>query len=224
MISTLTERLEASLDSYVKNLDDRIVCLQRHIDALKKDYNDSVTNLTKIVNDVRSAHLTKLQQLDRLETAHDLVITGIPYRRNEDLLHIYHSIARSIGVGETTETMVHLRRLSRYPLRLGSSPPILCQFAFRETRNDFFKKYLHRRSLALDHIGFGSNDRIYVNERLLPLTRRILNAAIQLRNEGRIHRVLTRNGLVSVMINKTTDAVVVDRLDKLILLSTYLSK
>lgn len=224
MFSSLTHKLEVMLESYVTSLDDRIGRLQQHMDALKKDCNASVDNLTRTVNDACSANWDKLEKLDRVEKAQDLVITGIPYHRDEDLHYIYRSIARSIGAGEISESMVHLRRLYKHPLRPGISPPILCQFAFRGLRNEFFNKYLITRSLALHHIGLGGHGRVYVNERLSPITRRILKAVIGLRNEGSLYKVFTRNGLVSVVSHKTNETIAVNSLDKLMLLKSYLSK
>lgn len=224
MMSTLTESVEAMIESYVTNLDNRIVCIQRRIDALKVDYNASVDKLIEAVNDVRAAHFSEMHRLDRLETQQDLVITGIPYHQDEDLQHIYCNIARSIGIAKPKESMVTLRRLSKHPVRNSASPPILCHFAFRGLRDEFFNKYLHRRSLVLHQIGFQASDRIYVNERLSPHTRRTLKAAIKLRNEGHVHKVSTKKGSVFVIFPKSNNSVLVECIDQLLLQKSNLSK
>lgn len=224
MFASYTERLEARIEACVNSFEDRIVRVERSIDTMKEDCNTNVDNLVQSVNEIRSDHLLKLQHLGRLERSQDLVITGIPYQRTEDLNQIFRDIARCIDVERKENHLVHLKRLSKHPVRSGSSPPILCQFAHRGSRDEFFRKYLHSRSLKLHHAGFQGNGRIYINESLTQLTRTILKFAIELRSKGRLHRVCTKNGIVSVVFHEDGKAVVVDSLDQLLLLKSNLSK
>ena len=222
-ITTFTERLEAKVESYVAGLEDIIACVEQRIEAVKDDYKVNLNKLTGVVTSIRADHHHRLQQFGRMERALDLVFSGVPYQRNEDLYQIYQSVARSIGVVERVHPMVYLKRLSNKPSSTGSPPPILCQFAFRGLRDEFFNKYLYSRSLTLRHIGFEGVGRIYVNESLTSLSRRILNAANKLRKEGRIYRVSTKNGLVSVITHEKADAVVVDNLEQWLNLKSNLS-
>lgn len=222
MISSATAKLEAMIESYVSNLEACIVCVERRIESIKDEYNNNLDNLTKEINSIRTDHQLKLQHLSRMERALDLVFTGVPYHPDEDLNQIYRRIACVIGAPDE-HSIVHLKRLYKHPVRSVSSPPILCRFAFRGIRDVFFNKYLHGRSLALHHIGFEGKGRIYVNENLTPLSRRILNAAIRHRNEGRLHKVSTKNGLVAVITHKECDVIVVDTLDRWLLLESTLS-
>ena len=94
--------------------------------------------------------------------------------------------------------MVDIRRLTRQLPREGSKAFILVQFAITNQRNDFFHNYLRSRTLTLKQIGFQSNDRVYVNENLIPSARKIKAKAIELKNEGKLVNVFSRSGIIYV--------------------------
>lgn len=75
---------------------------------------------------------------------------------------------------------------------------VLIQFAITVQRNDFYFKYLRSRSLSLSEIGFSVNKRIYINENLGSDVRNLRSKALQMKKDGKLRGVFTRNGILFV--------------------------
>lgn len=133
-----------------------------------------------------------------LEKSNDLLISGLPYVVNENLHQLFRNIAASLAYADSDLPLVDLKRLMRPPITAGSSPPIVCQFAFRNAREEFYKRYLKTRNMTLRTVGFDSDQRVYVNESLTLQARAIRTEAIKMKKNGILLKVFTRSGIVYV--------------------------
>ncbi|KAL9707709.1 hypothetical protein quinque_011227 [Culex quinquefasciatus] len=120
----------------------------------------------------------------------------VPYQQNENLVAMFGFIVTRLGCDESKIPLASLARLAKSPIAVGSTPPIICEFALRADRNAFYAGYLNHRDLNLSHIGFQNTNRIYVNENLTKEDREIRAAALRLKKEGKVQKVYSRNGIV----------------------------
>lgn len=168
--------------------------LGRGLESIKEDLVDVRTKVSRIEADVSA----NTDAISRSLLCHDLIISGVPYLKDEDLSCYFQRWCMVLGYGEASIPHVDIRRMTRAPIREGSSCFILVQFAIPNQRNDFFGRYLQQRSLTLSQVGFKSDKRIYINENLIPSARKIKSNALALKKEGKLNRVYTRGGIVYV--------------------------
>lgn len=145
----------------------------------------------------------------------DLLLSGVPYKPNEDLSIYINKVSTALGYVEHVMPLIHTKRLARLPIEAGASPPIVLQFAFKNVRDDFYQRYLSSRSLSLNHLGFNVNKRIYVNENLTILARQVKAHAIKLKKSGKLHSVFTKDGFVFIKRKPEDQAQLVLSVDSL---------
>lgn len=165
------------------------------IEKLRKENNRTINNLATSITTVRTE--TSLA-FERSARKNDLVVSGIPFVDGEDLLSYFHIWCKSFGYTERIYPLVDVRRLSKGPLENGKVYMVLLQFAITVQRNEFYSRYLRSRSLSLSEIGFSVNKRIFINENLGPDLRNLRSKALQLKKDGKLRGVFSRNGILYV--------------------------
>lgn len=184
------QRIEAKIETCME----KINCLETQLAAVKDECCSNAKSFTAAVSDVRDDLAATDEYVARLEKASELIISAVPFVPNENLKGIFEHIAGAIGCN--TLPIVNLKRLARTAIKPGEAPAIVCQFALRLDRDAFYRKYLEQRNLNLSHIGFQSNNRIFVNENLTLLARSIRAEALKLKREGQLLQVYTKDGIV----------------------------
>ncbi|EDS28409.1 conserved hypothetical protein [Culex quinquefasciatus] len=162
----------------------------------RKECGEQMEAVHHRVNSVEFGLQQTAEDVARLERASELIISGIPYQQTENLPQFFQNIATVLGYDQPP--IVDLQRLAKLPIAAGSAPPILCQFALRNVRNDFYRRYMTNRDLTLRHIGFDADKRIFMNENLTKLAREIRSQALRMKKAGIFAQVFTRNGAVYV--------------------------
>lgn len=198
MLTNTIERIEAKIDSCNAVLEKRISSIEDQLVAVREECSEKVRQLEDTVASVRMEVDHSIESVYRMDKNKDLIFSGVPYQSQEDLKSIFQKIAVSIGYDLHCVPLVDLQRLARAPIGSGMTPPVLCEFALRGSRNEFYRKYLSKRSLCLRDIGFESGNRIYINENLTANAREIRAAAIKLKKLGEVQHVSTRNGIVFI--------------------------
>lgn len=185
--------------------------LSKGLDEIKAELSDVNARLHKVESELEN----NSESIARTLLTDDLIISGVPYTVGEDLLHYFRCWCLSMGYSENIIPMVDIRRLTRTPLSAGSSCLILVQFAISNQRNDFFSKYLAVRSLNLAQIGFQVNKRVYVNENLTPSARIIKSKAVELKRQGKLAHVYSRQGLIYVRELNSEENIVIKTVKEL---------
>lgn len=198
LLASSIERIEMKIENGNAILEKRISSIEDQLVTVREECSEKVSRLEGAVVAVRHDIDHSIEATHRMNKNKELIFSGIPYQGREDLQAIFRKIAVSIGWDENCIPLVDLQRLARAPIGSGTSPPVLCEFALRNTRNDFYKMYLSKRSLCLRDIGFESGNRIYINENLTTNAREIRAAAIKLKKLGQVQNVSTRNGIVFI--------------------------
>lgn len=198
--------IEGKIESCKTELEQKITGVEQQLSSLKMGCDVQIKDVSEAVSDVRhDLELTK-RNVNRLTTTNELIISGVPYTSDENLTLIFQNISVALASTPSNVPNVYLKRLSKNPINIGSSPPILCQFALRGVRDEFYGRYLRQRSLNLRHIGFNNDNRVYINENLTMNDREIRTQAIKLKHQGRIQQVFTRNGVVYARMKNGDEA------------------
>ncbi|XP_055616531.1 uncharacterized protein LOC129762350 [Toxorhynchites rutilus septentrionalis] len=197
-VADLANLMQSQLASYqrtvkedFKKLGDSLSSLTTQMSKLRKEITSDIEKLRDENN--RTFDKETSLALDRSARINDLVVSGVPYVDGENLLSYFHTWCKTFGYTETNYPLVDIRRLSKGMLTAGSVYTILIQFAITVQRNDFYSRYLRSRSLSLSDIGFSVAKRIYINENLGPNVRKLRSKALQLKKDGRLRGVFTRN-------------------------------
>ncbi|XP_052561903.1 uncharacterized protein LOC120426371 [Culex pipiens pallens] len=153
-IQGLFEDTNSRIDSCKSDLEIRITSVEAKLLELKTDCSVSVKQVSERLNETRNDLYAVSNQLDRLERAHDLILNGVPFSQNEDLQVLFRMIAAKLAYNPANTPIVSLKRLSKQAITVGTSPPILCQFAIRNERIELYGRYLRSRNLTLRDVGF----------------------------------------------------------------------
>lgn len=225
MFSISNAKIEAKIDASNAKLEDKIVEVENMLFALKAECTSSISSISTAVTEVRDELISTVRRLDRLEKASDLIISGIPYATNENLMDSFFKFAAVLGYNEVDRPIVDLKRLQRFPIPVGTTPPIVCQFAMKNARDSFYGRYLRTRNLSLRHLGFDNDRRVFFNENLTQHDRDIRTTAIKLKKNGALKNVFTRDGIVFVQrLNGSNAEPVVDIKQLAVHKSSNLSK
>ncbi|XP_055526716.1 uncharacterized protein LOC129719262 [Wyeomyia smithii] len=211
----LFEETNRKIDRYQGELRKDIDTLRCEVQQFKNDCRDEVNKLAASVSTVRTDVCLNKERMAVNEKATDLLLSGVPYNPTENLDSFIMAVSNALGYTEQEIPLIYAKRLARLPKQVGSTPPIIMQFAFKIAREDFYRRYLSSRNLSLLHLGFSVNQRIYINESLTELGRKIKAEALKLKRDGKLHAVFTRGGSVYVKTAMDAEAVPAHRLDLL---------
>lgn len=211
-ISQLAHRISKELESakteITKQINDGMLTvkteLKAELDTIRLQLEQSINEISTSVCQNKETIRSTTEALTRSFNVSDLIVSGVPYMRGENLLDYFATWCKSLGY--TNIPLVDARRLSKLPMTVGKKYLILLQFAITNQRGDFYNCYLRTRSLTLDLIGFKTKDRIYVNENLTASARIIKAKAVAARREGKLHAVFSRDGVI--FVKKTATDVV----------------
>lgn len=190
------QAVSASIEKRFQAVDNNFNQLESRCDELMGSSNGNTNNSTD----------TRLDRLERQSLMNELIVSGVPIEKRRS--------ADSIVAGICDVLQCDLREndfaaIFRVPSRKGNgqagddsrrttSPPIILRFNYAWAKHNFLDSYYKKKDLSLKDIGFKTARRIYVNESLTALNRQIFTMALQLKKNGRIFRCFTRQGLVYV--------------------------
>lgn len=214
-IDTLENKLDGKLNTLKTDLDEKLSRVSDDIGAVKKSCEASIHQLQSFVNKVDEKVCFAEDAIDRKANSWELIVSGVPYMSNENLTKYFVDICLALGYDQTRIPSVDLRRLSKNALPDGSPCLLLIQFAFRNHRDDFFASYFRKRDLNLRLLGFNSDRRIFINENLTLNARKIKNAALTMKKEGKLSSVYSKAGIIYVKQREGSNPVAITQLGQL---------
>jgi hypothetical protein len=143
-----------------------------------------------------------------------LQISGIPVLKNKDLNSYVDKIASVISFTSEIPFTVSIYRI---PLNKPKAiPSIMVHFCNKGVRNHFLLKYLKFKNLKLDHLGcFNATSRIFINEHLTKRNYLFKKKLMQLKREGLITQLFSRNGLIHIKKRDDSDIVTITNVTEL---------
>lgn len=215
LFSTTSAAIEAKIEASNTQLRTEISSLSREVQQFKAGCREEISTLSASVSQTRMEVRCNDERLDAMKRANDLLLSCVPYSPTEDLRGIIGSVAIALGYDEMCLPITFSKRLARLPIAAGTTPPILIQFSAKLARDDFYYRYHSLKTLSLQHLGFGIDKRIYLNENLSESARKIRKKALKLQKSGKLQNVFVKNGCVYIKNSMNSEAVEVHTLEQL---------
>lgn len=208
--STL-QLLESDLSAFKSNTEKSIVNISGSIKTLV-DLSEIVSrNSTKIETlesenrEIKREIVLLKKHCDRMESntrMQNVVISGIPESKNENLDDLVLKIAENLGV---TLKKDQILKTSRFRPRNGTTKPILVSFAHPSIKEQLLSLYNIRKSIKGDVLGFATDIIIRIGDHLTSQKQMLLQKAKkELKSTGLYSYVWTQNG--NVLIRKTSNS------------------
>lgn len=206
----LTEKWDQSIQEIkevkeeVRKVNVDVGQLKSHFDEIKtqtKENSESVNKLkieNKRLSDVVIALKAEVNDLQQHTRKNNLLITGIPVTKNENVYEILSHLASLLNLKFYTYEISAAHRLPSRKKTSMPQPIVVC-FVSRATKAEWIAARKHRRSLTADELSssFPATD-VYLNEHLTPQTREVFNEARRLVKERKLVAVWTADCRVIV--------------------------
>lgn len=213
MFDDMINRTNAIIEACNLSLRGEISTVREDIQCVQNENRAEIEGLAECVAEIKADVCHVAERAAASEKSNDLLLFGVPFHPSENLPRYMRLICAQLGLADFPH--VYLKRLGRFPIKPGVTSPIVIQFAFKHERYDFFRRYIATRCLSLRHLGFKKDDRIYLNENLTELGRKIKRAALRLRACGKLHGVFTTDGIVYTKATADAKAVAILSLERL---------
>lgn len=136
--------------------------LKSSVDEFKAEITDELLDVKKQL----ASHSQRIENteddIERIKRSHDLRITGFPVKDNENLLHIYGTIAKEIGY----ETSKRIPVKNRTTGEMMKSATMLMHFGALKQKESFYSYYLNKMPLNPEKFGLPKENRIVKGENL----------------------------------------------------------
>lgn len=150
---------------YIAKQDAKIDECQKEIQALQADNASLHRKNTQLESEVNN-----LQQYSH---RNNLVISGIPEDKGENIYGILRRLATAISFPDWSEGIVDIAH--RMGKQNDKGRLIIVKFLRRTDRNTFLQKRKVKRNLTAQDLGYPTDRPIYVNESLTPTNLKLLD-------------------------------------------------
>lgn len=210
-MSVKFDKANERMDNMQKLHENNISNINEKIIQIHSSIKVDITETKKETNNEIAKLLERIVSLENdkknMDKATDLIISGIPYSVDENLLATVSNISVVINYQEEDTIISAIRFKSpRQEINVNDNnttkvAPIILKFSTIFSRRTFHAKYFafcKTDALKLMHIGFDSSNRIFVNENLSKTNLDLLKKAKQLKKKGKIAGAYSYDGKVCV--------------------------
>lgn len=154
-----------------------------------------------------------IEQFKRQNLQTDAIITGIPRVDGENLTAIFDQLAQLIQFSTDDKPRIFRPPPANFnhanaqsAVRRQKADKIIVKFGSTTLRKRFVLLYARHGPVNLRSIGLSSDLRIYVNDSLTPLTRKLMAMALDKRKKKQLHSVFTIDGILHVRRRENSPA------------------
>ncbi|XP_065203925.1 uncharacterized protein LOC135834015 [Planococcus citri] len=173
-----------TIKTTVEKTDEKINNFTAEILQVKEENKQLKVEVTNLIKQNQQL-VMKVNDLDQYSRIDNVIISGIPEEDNEDIINVVKETANKLEVNLMDHDISIAHRLKS---TRGKIPPIIVRFTNRNKKIALIK---NSKRLRLKPI--------YVNEQLTPYTMSLFKSARDLKEEGLIERVWTKDGKVFIM-------------------------
>lgn len=112
-LEELWTKIEAKFDSLKNDLDKRINGLENSLAKFEADCGAKIDHLADSVSGIRRDVDQSNASIGRLEKVRELIISGVPYKQNENLAAAFGVISTRLGYNEANIPLASLARLAK---------------------------------------------------------------------------------------------------------------
>lgn len=203
-VNDITESLNFHIKSQ-EDLKTRVDTLSTHSKEVK-GLQSEIMDLKQTVNDLQNEQNIQ-QQKERLL---NLEISGIPEKRNENLLDYLVSIANIIGVNLSNEDIIRIHRVQPRIQLPGKPKNIIAHMKSLHIKDTIISGIRKNRGLSTIDLGIpGESRQIYVNEHLSPVYKQLYKNTRDAVKSSNFKYVWIRNCKIYVRKDDTSPAILV---------------
>jgi hypothetical protein len=189
-----------------------IIQIRTEVNELTRKLEEKFATVDERINTNAAKIDESKNEIERLKIAREIIIKGVPQTENENVSDIFGRICAHYGYHDKLPSVfVH-----RFTFKKGYenkhtetdrpySPPISVEFCFMREKQLFMNRYFKTADLNLSHLGMDNKLRVFINDRLTKHDQKIKNKALDLKKDGKLHAVSTRDGYVSVKISESSE-------------------
>ena len=179
-----TEReLGKSLESVHQKLDENTTLIKRQEEVI----NTCTMKIEKLTEEnitlkkqLKSTQL-ELDEQQQYSRRNTVEVYGVPEEANENTLDVVKNVGRVLDIKITDDMVDNCHRLPRRPHQTTSG--IIVKFVRCRDKELFLQRRKVKRNLNTTHLGYTSNETVYVNQSLTPYRKRIFNQARLLKQQ-----------------------------------------
>ncbi|KAI5632798.1 hypothetical protein NE865_14485 [Phthorimaea operculella] len=162
----------------------------------------------------------QLNQESQATLGNEVEITGIPERKEENLIHVAMLIGTKVGVRLEENDIDFAVRVGPKQSPAGSSNPqgqkgplnrpVVLRMVRRDKRDEFLKQAKARKNVTTKDLQIGAgeqNNKVYVNERLCRAYRQLFRATRQRAEQANYKYYWTKNGCIYVRKTDNSPAI-----------------
>lgn len=211
IVIAIQEKGEINYTELVKHLNDEFANIKREKSKLeervnKLEKNSMITSYADVIKNSKSELKTLIKDTIVNSRDNNIVITCIPYRRNENLYDIFSKICSKIGI--RYEPLVTMNRFK------GKNDPFNVKFVNIDEKNEFFRHYKKiAKKLTIGSILNikGNHTRIWIQHDMDTPTYIIYKKAIKLEQNKKIEEVYHNpGGIITIKLYDNDDLIIVE--------------
>lgn len=201
MINGVKDAMDAKFTSFVADTDLKLnnATESCYVKCVEMSNGLSLESSNRI-DELRAAHDFRIDKLERLALANEIIISGVPVEHNDNPWGVVGDIikATNCNIQQRDVAAVYRTKANNSNSSKNYSVPIVVKMYDVWAVRELFSCYFKKANLSLNDIGFKSNARIFINESLTKANRDIFRLAVEAKKANHIVKFHTRNGLVHV--------------------------
>lgn len=190
----IADNLAVSLNEKINVVSDKLLKLEEKVQTLDENRTSEFDKFQSECNYKFNQNQFAIAAMERNARASNLVLSGIPVTKNENLQEYLLTIAKVIRAELTVNDFTVFRTRSKL-----QCPVIIVKFYFPHMRKNFYDQYLQFKNLSLGHLNFNSPNRIFIGEHLTQHDSFLMKHARQHIKTNVFNKVYSSNGVVKVV-------------------------
>jgi hypothetical protein len=135
------------------------------------------------------------EESEQLMRKNSVEVSGVPEVPDEDVFQVVEKVGKGLGIEVTRDMLVGCHRQGRKGSE-DKTRGIIVNFAKRKHKEEFLQKRRLKKMLTTKDIDLPGNAFIYINESLSEESRKILNAARDVKRKKGFKYLWVRNGKI----------------------------
>lgn len=195
------------------------------VEVIKKEFKVEIDELKKKVKYLEG----QLENSEQYNRANNLLISGVPENKNENIYDILCKISVTAGCKITREDVDFASRISprvNQNATNGKQRNIIVKFTHRYLKDDLLAAIKKRKGMFVSDLQLPGAGRIYLNEHLTPKNQHLLKQCKDIKKDKKILYCWVRNCKVYIRVSDTSPRIYIadqDDVTRLLTLKTIVT-